>query len=277
MGSDPRLIYEYPNYENTIAFTEYQASSPEKFSLPDDDKFVLYAAGSNYSFLILDKDPNIQLFVHPEISSIQELPVDLFVLNTSFLVWCDSLNKGIEFPYQGILLHALQEPDKLYLQVSTSDLFQVQTQKESELVPTIELVLSPNSKMSRQQDSKLLSKVPDSVESVYHAMSKCSAMHFDSENEDQTDMANTGFDFAHSSLNPEFMEVSVPNSWVNEEPPTIHNTGDADDLECLEESHEEPEEAGMHVDIGFASIAGAIRRREHDEEDSGRAQRSRPN
>lgn len=56
MKPNPKLIFEQPNIENTIPLSVYQASSPEKFSIEDDDKLVMHAGGSGYKISILRND-----------------------------------------------------------------------------------------------------------------------------------------------------------------------------------------------------------------------------
>lgn len=255
MAYQPKLIHQSPNFENTIGFKQYQASSPEKFSLHDDDKFVLYAGGSHFQIQYLE-NPNLTITVHDSILPMFHHPVDVFVLNSLLILWCEATNYGIEFPYQSILLHALQLPNTLYLQISSSQLFTAKFITPSEFVPTVELTLSPT---QHPQTNQLLKTVPNSLEAIYHAMSKCSAFHAEEPEQD--------IDTSFTSDN----DVEVPQDWIREI--GINNQGNADDLDDQTDSEDETQEteAGMNVDVGYGPVAGVTRKR--DEEDRGKKSR----
>lgn len=267
MSPKPRIIYEYPNEENTIPFTEYQSSSPEKFSLPDD-KFVIYAGGNNYSLSILDKDPNNHIIITHELQGIDQPPVSLFILNTGVIIWSCSLNKGIELPYQCVLLHALQG-SKLYLQISCSEIIGLQSMDLDDVL-TVDLELELQDGL--QQSTGIFNGVPCDMESVYLGMSKCSDMHFDDNDSESNEFE---FDVENSSLNGEMQmpALEIPNHWITGDNVALHNSGDADDLEDIEPEDHRDDEAGMHVDIGYGPTAGAVRRRDSDDDEFKKSRR----
>lgn len=270
MSPPPRVIHEHPNAENTLVFTEYQSSSPEHFSL-DDDKFVLYGGGLYFDFQVLDRDPNISVSLHEQIVPFTQYPVALFVLNSLFIMWCNEISKGVEFPYQTIVIHALQPGDKLYLQISDNELLHVSNTKSSEFEVTCEVQFVPTTPPKTYPENlQILSRVYNSVESIYQAMSKCSALHFDSESEDQ-------FDTENSSLNQGF-QMDIPTNWITKESISLNNTGNADDLEEHENDYEDEnefeDEAGMNVDVGYGPIAGTVRKRNSESNGVKKSRRS---
>lgn len=259
MSPKPRLVVEHPNNGNSIPFSQYQSSSPEKFSVAEDT-YVVYAGGTSYMVRVGELvviDPAIKQFTHT--------PVAVFVINTSVLLWSYQLNLGIELPYQSILLHALQET-KLYLQIESSPLISTPTQ-DPEFTSTVDLEIIPNDsplpETLNNNDFDILTKVSGSIESLYQAMAKCSDLHYDS-NSDSESMSNSGEWFQQGAENsPQIQALEVPQAW-------LHNVGDADDLEDIQpesepEEHPQTDEAGMHVDVGYGPIVGVVRKRDSDD------------
>lgn len=266
MMPSPQIINDIPNIENTIPISTYQASSPEKFSLEDDDKFVLYAGGENYKLQVSNDMNNIK--VSQEIKSITDFGVSIFVLNTNFIIWCDDINKGIMFPYQSIILHALKK-DSLYLQIVSNKLFE-NTNESSEFTSSVEIEIH----FHDSQKLKGFPSIPNDIHSIYEAMNKCSSFHFDEEDMDdeeqqqqqqqQLDMPLDGAFQGFDSIEQQ-QAIEIPSNWVSNDIALASNQGDADDLEASDENQERELEAGMNVDIGYGQIAGSIRKREEEE------------
>ncbi|ODV69480.1 protein LOT5 [Hyphopichia burtonii NRRL Y-1933] len=285
-----KLIHEIPNVENTIPVSLYQSSSPEKFSVEDDDKFVLYAGGSGYKFEILNNDPTHDLNINGLELQKTSL-VSLFVLNTSFIIWFEELNKGLDINYQSIILHALQTNSQLsqnpilYLQLLSNDYLQSLPKQPTEFVSSIELVITTNNDGKpgpNEQNPLFTVQEQSSLTDIYDALSECSSFH-DSEDEDEN-IENPMSQFA-SIDEVSQPALEVPSSWLQDggeaismdteyethESIPFRNSGDADDLE-IDELYEEPNNgaasnqvAGMHVDVGFAPIVGSVRRRDDNE------------
>lgn len=241
LGRHPRITHECPNVENTIPLAVFQAQYPARFSLLDDDKFVLHAGGANFRLELVDSassktavDPRLDLHG----------PVSLFVLNTCFVVWFNGTSAGIEIPYKLMALHALKEVEGvvvLYLQLLSCDLFTCIPLEQSEFTLTVELVISEGAQETAAPSPLVAHN--DTILKIYEALSLCSALHYDSESDSE------GFE-------PEPTEeplLEIPTQWLN--------SGDADDLGMYHDS-ESDDEAGMNVALGTSQMAGQVRRRD---------------
>lgn len=280
MGPKSRIIHEQPNIENTIPASLYQAVSPERFSLEDDDKFVIYGGGNSYAIQVLQNDPSQELVVCPELELVDYSNVSLFVLNTSLIVWFNSADLGLELPYQSIILHALHtlsDDTFLYLQILSNECITSIPLGTTEFVPSIEIRIVKNDKPGNPLNDNplLVHNSNSSIETVYEAMSKCSAFHFDSDSEDES--GTYAFDSAEQTP-----ALEIPSHWLNNnvddvdsDEALLRNTGIADDLEIddVDETGNVNEVAAMHVDVGYASIAGSIRKRDEDDVSIAKARR----
>lgn len=266
MSPEPRFIHEQPNSENTIPVDLYRASSPEKFSLEDDDKFVLYGGGANYGLSFI-QNPQQELKVANEFSQLSYDNISVFILNTGVIIWFNQNNIGLELPYQTISLHAVKPPTnedvcKLYLQILSNKLISSIPKMESQFITTTEIEITENS----QGNTHPLFKLQSNIEQLYTAMSTCAQFHLDSDS-DEEDNINS---FASEADQTPALEI--PSGWLTngdaEEDFILPNTGNADDLEFDENHSHDPSDnvAGMYVDVGYASIAGSIRKRENDVE-----------
>lgn len=252
-----RLVSEPPSVENTIHASLFRASSPERFSL-EDDKLVLYAGASGYRLIVLDNDHTQEVRVHSDLERIcGDVSLQLYVLNTSFLVYSSAAQQGLEFPYQLLILHAIKDTEAgqvLYLQAILCDLigskrkaeFEADSGENEDEVSTVELVLS----YSGKETSSELLRANSSLQEIYDAMSACLALNFDEEQEEEEEEE-------HQDGGE---EPALPASWMREE--AFDNAGDADDLAPAEGL--DGGDAGMDVDIGFGPVAG-VRRREDSE------------
>ncbi|CAK7893107.1 hypothetical protein CAAN1_08S02916 [[Candida] anglica] len=257
MRLSPRIVYEQPNVENTVPVGLYSASAPEKFSHHEDDKFVLFAGGPSYQFKVLQNDPTQKVEV-PSGQVPLEGDVSLFVLNTYLLIWFSEFQCGIEFPYQCVTLHALQDGG-LYLQVLSSDIYRVIAAEDEGLELTVEILIQVGGGCVGEVNPLLYS--PSSIADVFQAMSRCSALHFDDDDDDDNEAEDLDMGVGQWYTGGEGVgagsEAEVPASWLNH--------GVADDLD--ESICEEEEGAGgMYVDVGYGSVAGTVRRGSEDEE-----------
>lgn len=255
------LVHEEPNIESTIPLPVYQSSSPEKFSL-DDDKFILYAGGTNYKLELLKNDPTQTVEICNELVNLDFSNISIYSLNTAFILWFNNGNIGLSIPYQVIILHALKD-HKLYLQLMSSEFLKSIRNDESEFISSVELTIEYNdTKVIRngliQEDS--------TIEELYEGMSKCSSFHYD-EDSDEEDLFQQTSSFQEEPRR----QLEIPSSWVEgfqTEEVSYINVGDADDLESYEYQDANNDDlepvAGMSVDIGFGPIAGSIRKREDD-------------
>lgn len=257
MSPPIKIIHEQPNVENTIPLSVYQTSFPERFSLEDDDKFVIYSGARSVSLRILNNDPTVDVDVCSQLQNVDYSNISLFVLNTAFIIWFTGNGFGLEIPYQNIVLHAVQEATattstSLYLQLTSSEYITAQFKEESEYVPSIEVQINLTDDNTNANVNPLLND--SSIQSIYEALSKCSAFHYDSEDEEEPELSGES--------QP---ALDIPSSWLNQEH-ILRNSGDADDLE-LDENSQDHENyiAGMSVNIGFAPIAGSVRKRDEEE------------
>ncbi|CAH6723300.1 protein Lot5p [[Candida] jaroonii] len=213
----PKLINHPPNKENTIPYFQFQASSPERFM--DDEKLILFAGGNNFQIVFQSE------VLSNEIKHILST-VSLYILNTSVILFNDDEAKGLELPYQSIVLHAVKA-NALYLQISSHDLF-----LDHEEI--IELNVIPSATANHDEVFRDISR---SLEDIYRAMTHCSALNFD-ESSEISDVSDHGWD-----------------GWVM--------SGDGDDLDDIVEK--DLKGAAMNIDVGFGPIAGHKRRESEDD------------
>ncbi|KAG7661400.1 LOT5 [[Candida] subhashii] len=291
MSPKSRIVYEKPNVENTLPFKIYQTTSPEKFSLEDDDKFVIYSGGPNYQ---ISKSDNA------EVEFNWDQNVSLFVLNTTIIIWFNLLKFGWEIPYTSIILSGVKG-DKLFLQIVCDDIVKSAFIHEDYIASVdLEISISEDDRISeRNGGSELFKYVEGDIGSLYEGIAKCSALQYDSEQdmEEQQEIAEgQGFFWGNSTNGHEqqLPALEIPSDWTVQEPRNksiveIPNVGDADDLDDIELHDDEEEiestealpgtnginEAGMYVDVGYASIAGAIRKREEEGQEAIKSRRLR--
>lgn len=287
MGKSIRLIYEAPNIENTIPVSLYQSSSPEKFSIEDDDKFVLYGGGVNFKLQIHNDDPSHELRIHHELYNIQNSIISLYVLNTSLVIWFDNIKRGLELSYQSIILHALKDPHNnpsLYLQIISSEYLESISTQPTDFTSSVELIITANNDEHSLGNTNPLFSVQkqSSFSDIYDALSECSSFHYDSDDSDEQSTANQEHQSQQQQQQQQALEI--PSDWLNgsnmhdAEDVPLNNVGDADDLEIDEPqdliASDEISVAGMNVDVGFASILGNVRKRDNDEdEDNNKSRR----
>lgn len=267
MARQPRLVSECPNVENTILLAHFRAQYPARYSLPDDDKFVLHAGGSNYKVDIVQADPEQVVHVHPALQALTLSAVSLFVLNTSLILWVNDANVGVEVPYTLVALHALKEVDGcdvLYLQLLSSDVFRCEFSL-SEYTQSVELVVR-----ELPGDSQHFPVLTErySLLQVYGALSTCSAFHYDSASDSEDELPQ--FEEGHQWITADTKnqpQIEIPSHWIN--------AGVADDL-GVEAAEDTEEEAGMNVNLGMGQIAGTVRRRNSKSDESRRVKKIYP-
>lgn len=273
-----KLIFEQPNIENTIPLSVYQASSPEKFSIEDDDKLVLHAGGSGYKISVLRNDPTHEVKIHEELHNVENLDISLFVLNTCFIIWLDEIQKGLELPYQSISLSALQsnsDSQALYLQILSNDYISSIPTQPTEYTSTVELIITKNKDIPKTMVNRLFESTNSEIYGLYNGLSTCSAFHYDSESDEENGNADGFYSMGFQDSDTNAPALEIPSSWINNEENdqdiTIKNIGDADDLELDEEELQRARDesatpvAGMNVDVGYASLVGSIRKRGDDD------------
>lgn len=246
MGRNLSIVNEPPNAENTIHVGIYRQSSPERFSCPDDDKFVLYAGASD-----LELDLIAETSILPEIGTIELFScLTVYVLNTNVLLWSKTRGIGVSIPYQCISIHGLQDGN-LYMQLSENPIFQKPNSEPAEICFSVNPAHA-SSKSHAPVDTSLLG-VSSSLSQLYEAIAQCSATHLDSDLEDDED--------CDGELE---YDLAVPAQWLDghDHETVVSMHGNADDLDGDDTRmiSVNDGEAGMDVDVGHASIAGSIRK-----------------
>lgn len=231
-----KLIHEQPNVENTIPHTLYQASSP-KLNLAEEDKFIIYAGGDKFS-----------LSTNTDLSDLNPVSVSLFVLNTNFIVWFNRNNVGIEIAYPAIIFHGLIE-DSIYLNI-----------EDNQIIGTY-ITIRCNPELQNNQTHCSTSLIPKSqmYMKLYH-------MYLNYTQFPQMMIMMkvvTGIPALEISHTNSELENSVLNC--------LNNSGQADDLDdnMINDNDGIHNVAGMHVDVGFTSIAGVKTRRSEQEDYNG--------
>ncbi|KAI3404654.2 hypothetical protein KGF56_002550 [Candida oxycetoniae] len=222
MAPPIRLIYVQPDIENTILYYTYQASNPEKFAARDDDKFIIYGGSASYILRIVNSDQET-------LRCFSSNYVSIFVLSSSFIIWSNTDNLGVEVPYQLIYLHALDNDFSLYLQVENCDILSSSSSVSVEGIVELKLTESVNN----GNTNRLFESLSGKASAIYQAMTICSAMHSDSSSENENEDEDENEDNLGLSKNPPAIEI--PLNWLNnsgdDSGTVIGNNGDADDLD----------------------------------------------
>lgn len=267
MSPQPRIVHEQPNVENTIALSAYRSQYPARFSLLDDDKYVLHGGGSNYTIHIADNSDTQRLEIDPQLGNFSGSSVSVYVLNQCLVLWMNGTNVGIEIPYPLLALHALKQvhgSTVLHLQLLSNDVFRCVSLAPTEYTQTLDLILHEDTTLPLASHNPLFAH-NSNIQQLYDELSTCSALHFDSESESESDPFAPDHQWITAD-NGEQTQLEMPSGWLN--------VGDADDLE-FEEAPEEPEsdgEAGMNVTVVSGQLAG-VRRRNSQADDSQKIKR----
>lgn len=245
---DIRIIHEQPTQENTIHVLQYRAFSPERFSVEDEDKLVVYSGGAGFSLTISDNDPNFRVVIGPQLQQILQDAVEIYVLNSCVLLWSDKFKIGAEIPYQLIVLHALQklhDQDILHLHLLPGQ--QLSVEGDSDYEPYIVLTITPT---INHRGLSLCPSGTESIAVIYEGLSQCSTLHNDSESiTEEENGSEISQDVILNRLGP----------------------SDADDFELdILENSDGPLGAGMSIDVGYSSIAGRRKRDDNESQPSKR-------
>lgn len=249
---DLKVIHEPPTLENTIPVLAYRAFSPERFSVEDEDKHVVYSGGSGYHIEVLENDPSSIITVEPKLRLLLAQSVDLYVLNSSVLFWAPLLRLGVELAYPSIVLHAIQHhegQDRLYIQLLPGDQLLVHTDLDHE--PFIEMVIVPT------RGCRELPTCPagsNTIAAIYDGMAQCAALHVDDDSnmdENMEEGIGGGEEIGDTALH----QLALSR---------------ADDLDVDDCAADHPVGASMSVDVGYATVTGRRKRDDQDTEPSKR-------
>lgn len=196
--SKSKEIVVKPSIENVDPFKNYQFQTPKFYSLQENP--ILYGGNRNWTLNIANSNTDSN-------TDSNEIECDIFILNTSFIIWFNELNKGIELIYQDIILHAIQEQVVLYLQIEFNNemreifkslqLFKFDL---NDLNDFVELNFKRNSNKDKDKDNQNENEslfticnfgseiIDNPVQSAYDALSKCTALHIDSAADSDCDL-----------------------------------------------------------------------------------------
>lgn len=249
MSQTVRLIRECPSIENTIPYAVYQSSSP-KLNFLEEDKLVIYSGGSNY---MLSAETNI-----PDLDASS---VSLFILNTSVVIWFNNNNIGLDITYPSIIFHGLNN-GSIYINIEDNNLIG-------------NYITITSNTASNNWSNPLFNDLSDSLKDVYNAISYVADMYVNDDDDDDEESDNY---MGQNYTDLPRLDVSQALPYNPDEltPKVINNTGQADDLDDdnMDDLGDDRSSdantgdnkygAGMHVDVGYASIAGTKTRRESD-------------
>ncbi|CCH43552.1 hypothetical protein BN7_3104 [Wickerhamomyces ciferrii] len=227
----PNIISIKPSIENCDPIKKYQKSTPIKYSLQENP--ILYGGGrkwllqcSNYKILSNLLGSEIDFGIEDD-----DKLIDLFVLNTSFIIWFNSLDKGIELSYLDIPAHAVRKNNfnklELYLQLNLEHIDEI-----------LELSFRPkyleNERFLNESIEKLFTyeffgfnKGNKLIFNTFNSIGKCSCFHNlpNHDGDDQDDEMDE---------DPELIDINI-NDYINDYNDEnlnefYDNSGNADDL-----------------------------------------------
>lgn len=248
MVERPRLIFEVPNVENTIAAADFQRSAPQGFEMSQNsDKFILYGGGNNYRLKVFNSNPEVTVELTSGIHD-EHSQVSVFVLDSVLVVWFNQSNRGLTIPYPRIVFHSVRDNgNQLYLQIESSDLIRAQFPDQRDYTPSIELIVEGDTSNPVVRHA-IFGSEDSNMYQLYEAIVACSDRH-PVESDDEEEQGGIG-DIGGFGETPSLSFAG-----------TFANGGDADDLEasdmCVGDSTDYA--AGMDVDVEYASIAGTVR------------------
>ncbi|GMM34856.1 Lot5 protein [Saccharomycopsis crataegensis] len=280
MVTDIHLVKVKPSIENVDPFKKYQLSTPSTFSLQENP--ILYGGGRGWVLTIEDVDNSYfsSLRNHLGKDLNQGLSVDVFVLNTSFIMWFTGYGFGMEFMYPNIILHALQKnPENelmLYLQLKedhANDTSKGIEEEGEQEIPIIEARLVPERKVSPEGNETLFTNEffggdnqgDKMVENTFNALSQCSAFHLDPQSEEEL-LENDEM----SQEMPNFPIIGNTDSSHEGSEVLLNTGGQADDIDddtAEDPNQQEQQISGIEVVIPGERL-GVIRHRVESDEES---------
>lgn len=220
--NSPKIIAIQPSIENCDPIKKYQKSTPVQYALQEIP--ILYGGGRKWIMSCPNPELLSSIAEQQIIPQDNELLVDLFVLNTSLIIWFNDLSKGLEISYLDIPAHALRKNQsnqlELYIQINVSH--------QDEL---LELSFSPkyweNDRYFNKEIEKLftyeyfgLNKGTKMIFNTFNSIGKCSCFHSnDDENQDDYDEADI---ISTDNNDEEILEDFYENG--------LDNSGNADDM-----------------------------------------------
>ncbi|ODV61364.1 Lot5p ASCRUDRAFT_69869 [Ascoidea rubescens DSM 1968] len=217
-----------PSIENIDPFKTYQFQTPKFYSLQENP--ILYGGSRDWIL-------NINTFQEKSIKC------DLFVLHTSFIIWFNDLNKGLELIYQDIILHAVQGTSSLYLQIEFNN-------EIKSLLEHLDILITNENDYEynfvefnfttshdKQKDSSIKEDlftitnfdedvINNPVQSVYNALSKCTAFHGDP-------TEDSDCDFMEQDEIDNDVDIAGPS--LDQLKYSLKNYGQADDIDDIED------------------------------------------
>lgn len=239
MPQHPRVTSNRPTAENTCLASEFRAQAPARYVQPDADKYVLVAAHPHLEMAV----PATAEVALPGATVTGACRAALYVLETSVILWPEGHVAGIELPYPLVVLHALRDGaggPELYMQIASGEL--VRNLEASGEFETTELLF----REAGGPETGGETREPASMGQLYDAISRCLALHFDSDDSDPDEPSPEWFTADSAAA------IDIPAHWST--------AGDADDLDGCN-SCEDGTEAGMNVNMSVSAIAGAVRKR----------------
>lgn len=181
-----------------------------------------------------------------------ELPIenvksDVYVTSSDLLIWFPELSSGLNIPYQCVTLHAIKRdtnPNCMYLQLQSD------TGNDDTFVEAFVAL----------EDANLLNQ-------FYEALSACSSLHPDPEDEEDETMGAIGIDGSSGDNNNNSQQPTFGGPWFTAE--NLQN-GQADDIEIdLVDNGNgyDGEMAGVEVEVELPTAQVGQRRTRDDNDD----------
>lgn len=229
----PQIISTSPTFENCDPFKKYQKSTPSQYALQEIP--ILYGGGRKW----ISNCSNNQYLnsIIPEVEGDDEILVDIFVLNTSFIIWFVGFGKGLEISYLNIPAHAVRKDFakrlELYIQLSISSNIGTEEIIEFSFRPKfLENERFVNDEIERLFTYEYfgLNKGEKMVFNTFNSISHCSCFHRDESESDEDQQ--------------EDLDAEVSDIYEN----GLDNTGNADDIDSTHVDHDHWNSASL-VDI----------------------------
>lgn len=228
MSMGPSLLSLEPSIENCDPLALHQMSTPGEFSLQENP--VLYGGGRKWIMECSDL-PVLYSLVRTDSKE-----VDLYALNSCFVIWFSDCDYGLQVPYQLMTQHSVIKPGsklQLYMKVCFSE------------ASTLEFSFTPkfgeDDRYYNQSIEKLftyeyfgLNTGDKMVYSTFGAIAKCLSLHI------HDDFTTVVYDE---------MDYDSQDSEVDWEDNTYDNSGNADDMDCNYQFYTNVGDACVGVDI----------------------------